>query len=361
MPFDLRRRQAITPGVPLVENVTRRLEGAADLRPVYASVSATGTLAYVSGAISRDVAIQLIDRAGRMTALSVPRAAYLSPRLSRDGMKLVVQRDDGNTSSIWIGDVSGTGVIRQLALSGTRNRFPIWSADGQRIAFQSDFEGNAGIFEQRADGTGTAERLTRADLGMTHIPNSWSPDGETLLFTVTHPDGTFTLHALSRANRNIVAIGDVQSTRYAPAASFSPDGRWVAYTASEGDANPTSGAQVVVQPFPPTGARYPIARGLHPMWSLDGKELFYHRLPDTPDHMEVVRITTQAGQPGFTFTTPMSLPLRDMQYGPPGGERNWDILPDGKRLLGLSPLDAARGQINIVINWTAELEEKLGK
>jgi len=89
--------------------------------------------------------------------------------------------------------------------------------------------------------------------------------------------------------------------------------------------------------------------------------LFYHRLPDTPDHMEVVRITTQAKQPGFTFTSPMSLPLRDMQYSQPGAERNWDIMPDGKRLLGLSPLELARGQINIVTNWTKELEEKLHK
>jgi hypothetical protein len=60
------------------------------------------------------------------------------------------------------------------------------------------------------------------------------------------------------------------------------------------------------------------------MWSPDGKELFYHRFPDTPDHME-------------------------------------DVMPDGKRFLGLSPFDASRGQINVVINWTKELEERLRK
>jgi hypothetical protein len=97
------------------------------------------------------------------------------------------------------------------------------------------------------------------------------------------------------------------------------------------------------------------------MWSPDGKELFYHRLPDTPDHMEVVRITSEANQPGFTFSAPMSLPLRDMQYSQPGAQRNWDVMPDGKRFLGLSPFDASRGQINVVINWTKELEERLRK
>jgi Tol biopolymer transport system component len=54
--------------------------------------------------------------------------------------------------------------MRQLTFGG-RNRFPIWSADGQHVAFQSDREGDLGIFWQRADGTGAAERLTKPDQG----------------------------------------------------------------------------------------------------------------------------------------------------------------------------------------------------
>jgi serine/threonine-protein kinase len=358
VPFDLGRREAMGRGVPLVENVSRRLFGELG-RPVYATVSATGTLAYVSGAISRDLAIELIDRAGHITALNDPRAAYAFPRISRDGKQLAVELDDDNGSNIWVRDMSDEGPFRQLTLAGNRNRFPVWSPDGQSIAFQSDRNGDAGLFEQRADGTGTVERLTRADRGTTHVPDSWSSNGQTLLFTVTQSDGTFTLSALSQADRKVVTLSDVRSTRYTPAATFSPDGRWFAYTASEGDANPTSGAQIVVQPFPPTGARYPVARGLHPLWSPDGKELFYHRLPDTPDHMAVVRVTTQAGQPGFAFTTPASLTLRDMQYSQPGVPRNWDIMPDGYRFLGLSPRDAARGQIDVVMNWTEELKQRV--
>ena len=61
--------------------------------------------------------------------------------------------------------------MRQLTLGG-KNRFPIRSADGQKKteAFQSDREGDLGIFWQRADGSGAAERLTKARSG--HIPRA---------------------------------------------------------------------------------------------------------------------------------------------------------------------------------------------
>ncbi len=53
---------------------------------------------------------------------------------------------------MWIYDLSGASAPRRLTFGG-KNRFPIWSADGERVAFQSDREGDLGIFWQRADGT----------------------------------------------------------------------------------------------------------------------------------------------------------------------------------------------------------------
>ena len=50
-------------------------------------------------------------------------------------------------------------------------------------AVRSDREGNAGIWWQRADGSGLAERLTKPEQGVSHIPDSWSPDGRTFSFT----------------------------------------------------------------------------------------------------------------------------------------------------------------------------------
>ena len=80
---------------------------------------------------------------------------------------------------MWIYDVSGASAMRRLTLGG-RNRVPVWSADGQRVAFQSDRDGDLGLFWQRADGTTPAERLTKPDKDTAHVPESWSPDGKTL-------------------------------------------------------------------------------------------------------------------------------------------------------------------------------------
>ncbi len=56
---------------------------------------------------------------------------------------------------------------------GGNNRFPIWTANN-RVAFQSDREGDLAIFWQSAVG-GTAERLTKPEPGTSHVPESWSP------------------------------------------------------------------------------------------------------------------------------------------------------------------------------------------
>ena len=73
--------------------------------------------------------------------------------------------------------------VRRLTFGGN-NRFPIWSGDGLRVAFQSDREGDSAVWWQPADG-GKAERLTTPDRGTSHVPESWSPDGEVLLFSAT--------------------------------------------------------------------------------------------------------------------------------------------------------------------------------
>jgi Tol biopolymer transport system component len=64
------------------------------------------------------------------------------------------------------------------------------------VAFQSDRGGDLAIFSQRADGPWAPERLTKPDKGVAHVPESWSPDGMTLLFS--EGNGTsYALEALS--------------------------------------------------------------------------------------------------------------------------------------------------------------------
>jgi Tol biopolymer transport system component len=128
--------------------------------------------------------------------------------------------------------------MRRLTLEG-RNHFPVWSPDGRSLAFQSDRNGDRGVFLQRADGTSAADQLTKPEPGTSHVPESWSPDGRTLMVAELKGD-TFTLMTLSLADRTLTRFGDARSILDPPAAAFSPDGRWVAYLVNDVGLEPSS-------------------------------------------------------------------------------------------------------------------------
>jgi Tol biopolymer transport system component len=285
--------------------------------------------------------------------LKLPPHAYQTLRISPDGKRVAVGTDDGREAIVWVYDLSGTSSIRRLTFGG-RNRFPIWSADGQRIAFQSDREGDQGIWWQPADGSGAAERLTKAEQGVTHVPGSWHPKGDRFSFSVTK-DADLSLWIFSIQDKKAAPFGDVRS-REPIGSAFSPDGRWLAYWSSEKDG--FGSRAIFVQPFPSTGAKYQISSGASPRWTRDGKELVYDlRL----GFFGAVRITTQ---PSFTFGSPVRFPKAGILGVAPTTEGNFDIAPDG-RIIG--PIRAAqsqsgtpvRPQIQVVLNWFEELKQRV--
>ena len=186
-PFDTRRPALTGAPVAIVEGVSRAtgsLTGAA-----HYSVSETGTLIYIPGpldasaALGETMQLGLIDRNGIIERLPLPADTYQTPRVSPDGTRIAFATDDGKEAIVWIYDLSGQTPRRRLTFGGN-NRFPVWSADGKRIVFQSDRDGDAALFWQAADGSGTAERLTRPRNGTAHVPESWSPHEDRFLYSV---------------------------------------------------------------------------------------------------------------------------------------------------------------------------------
>src|SRR5262249_22390117 len=173
--FDPQRGRLIGDSIPIVEGVRRGTTPAAQF-----SVSNSGTLVYLPESASGQ-GLALFDREGHSELLRVRSASYSVPRVSPDGKRIAVVIADGKADNIWINDVSGTTSARQLTLEGN-NRFPVWSADGERVVFASDRSGDPAIWWQRADGTGAAEQLTYPEKGTAHAPLSWHPHEQTLLF-----------------------------------------------------------------------------------------------------------------------------------------------------------------------------------
>jgi serine/threonine-protein kinase len=349
LPFDATRLVATGQPVRVVEGVRYSIRPAATAQ---FSVSDTGTLLYVPGPVSPASArldLAFIDRKGAIAPLNVPAGPYETARVSSDGRRVAFSSDDGDEAVVWVHDLSASTAPRRLTFGG-RNKFPVWSVDGKRVAFQSNREGDAGIYWQRADGSGRAQRLTKADTGTSHTPESWSAN-DVLLFTVTK-GSTVSLWALSTRDGKRESFGGVES-QTPTCAEFSPDGRWVAY-ATTGTGSTFS--TVYVQPFPPTGATYQVSRdddGHHPVWSRDGKELFY--VPG-PGRLASSRVTII---PSFNVSPPAFLPAAGLQ-GPPAVVRNFDIMPDGARFIGVTASDdpsqsSSGGQLHVVLNFFDEL------
>jgi serine/threonine-protein kinase len=354
VPFDVHRLEVTSGPVPIVEGVTRSLDGTTGAGEF--SVSQTGSLFYLPGPAFGSASpanLALFDPAtGAPSALKIPAGTYEHPRVSPDGTQITFGTDDGKEAIVWVYDLSGISAMRRLTFGG-RNKFPIWSGDGHHIAFQSDREGDLGIFWQRSDGIGTADRLTRPEQGAAHIAESWLPKGDVLLFSSTTRESV-TLFALSVKDRQATPFGAVQSS-FPTNATFSPDGHWVAYSSGEG----VSTNALYVQPFPTTGTKYRVssAQGLQPLWSPDGKELFFNPAPS--QYMKAT-ITTS---PAFSFTTPVQVPKPFLTGGSPT-IRNNDMTPDGKILgTGTGGLSSAGGQRNaqlqVVLNWFEELKQRV--
>src|SRR5262249_52287955 len=155
------------------------------------------------------------------------------------------------------------------------NTNPLWTLDGLKIIFQSDREGDGGLFWQRADGSDSAERLTTPEKGILHIAEAASPGGKVIMVTAV-PRESLTaggaIWALSLdGDRKLKLLIQQPTMRFLGHSVFSPDGHWLAY-----QSNPSL-SQIYVEPFPPTGAQFQIASTgeNRPLWSPDGKQIFY--------------------------------------------------------------------------------------
>ena len=362
--FDLGSHKVTGTPVPVVDGVRRGLVGANGT--AHYAFSKAGLLVYVAGPADDATTgsdLVLTNRNGATESLGLSSAPYQYPRVSPDGSQVAVGTESGGESIVWIYDLNRSTALRRLTLGG-KDRYPIWSGDGRWVVFQSTRDGDAGIFRQRADGSGSAERLTRADSGTVHIPESWSPTHDVLLYGITRNDTT-SLWQYSVATKASEPFGDVRSVSNQTAATFSPDGKWVAYATS--DRTATTENYVFVQPFPATGTRYQISQsgenGHHPMWSRDQKELFYVPLVG----QFVVR--SMKTQPNITFGNPVPV-ARTFPVAAPVTPRTFDITADG-RVIGVAIRGATTAQnssaafqlttaeVTVVLNWFEELKAKV--
>jgi dipeptidyl aminopeptidase/acylaminoacyl peptidase len=314
------------------------------------SLSATGTLAYIPGGpkVTARRTLALVDRSGKAQVLPMEPKAYLNPRISPDGKRVAVGTDDGVEAAIWIYELGAATTLRRLTVSEPGG-VPLWSYDGRYVIFRL----LGGVFRRLADGIGAAEEIVKVNPAMAYMPFAVEPFGKALAF------GAYGNTGVSSGGILILSLNGDQKTQPIPDnpsshAAFSPDGRWLAFT------TPATRRQLFVRPYPTMNAKFEIIAdgGNWPVWSPDGKQIFYVR---PPNRFFAVDIVTE---PTFNYKTAVELPITGTIHDF-GGPRNFDITPDGKHFLVVMPAaqnDASQQapvQINIVLNWFSELQQRV--
>ena len=233
--------------------------------------SRTGTLVYRSGGAAGGglVTVQWLDGAGKTQPLLAKPGFYLSVRLSPDGQRLALTMTEGSSADIWVYEWQRDTMTR-LTFGGGAIA-PV----GVPTAATSCSEGPGGMFWTRSDGAGKPQPLTQSK--NLQVPWSFTPDGKRLAFHESNPEPGLTSGPfLWRATARGCGPGSRRSFLQTPFderhPSFSPDGRWLAYSSDE------SGTyQVYVRAFPDKGGKWQISNsgGAYPVWSRNGRELFF--------------------------------------------------------------------------------------
>jgi hypothetical protein len=198
-----------------------------------------------------------------------------------------------------------------------------------------------------ADESHTPEPLlAREPPAVALFPLAWSRRGGQFAFS----------RVTAETNRDIFTwrVGETPqpfaaTPRDERAAMFSPDGRWIVYAVTEVGRE----EQIYVQSYPLGRGREVVATGIEPIWSRVGNEIFYR----SADGRSVMAVLVET-EPTLSVGTPRTL----FQGRFPVGVSFWsdyDVTPDGNRFLMLEAAEESYQQLNVVVNWFSEVQQRV--
>jgi eukaryotic-like serine/threonine-protein kinase len=131
-------------------------------------------------------------------------------------------------------------------------------------------------------------------------------------------------------------------------AALSPDGRLLAFVTDESGRD-----EVYVQAFPGPGAKLAVSTGggMQPMWSRDGRELFYRER----DSMMAVDVH---GQPFRVTAATKLFEFSALTHGADPNFADYDVAPDG-RFIAIRHDRTGTDDVQVVLNWQEELRHAL--
>ena len=279
-----------------------------------------------------------VDRNGTVTEPAGVGDAIKEISLSRDGTRVV----RSGRMSQWVHDLAGGTQTRiqsdLLTWSGG------WLPGDDRIVISSNKEGDWDLYTVSANGNGEMTLLFKKPF--TQHPMSVAADGSVLYYE-SHPVTGSDLWMLTPDGQHrplvVTPFNEVDG-------SLSPDGAYVAYYSDESGRN-----EVYATPVSGQGNRVVVSNGggVSPVWSRDGRELFYR----ANDDLMSAEIRSK---------NPLVLGARkkllDVSGFEPGYFHDFDVSPDGQRFLFIRAEPGGRPtRLDVMLNWFPELERRAGR
>jgi eukaryotic-like serine/threonine-protein kinase len=332
MPFDVARRKVLGEPAPLLSGM--RME--AGFGYAQFALSHEGTLVYLPGRNQLYVNLAFASPGGRIDTLPFPRGQYTQPRLSPDGTQLAIQaRDPVGAWEVLMMNLQ-TGVRQRVPVEGNYRAFPAsWLPSGNEMLI--------GIWSpvQFVNYGARRQSLETGKWTDIHLPGASymtvAPDGRAFVFSNWRTGELY-----------IRSLGADSTPRPMPgrgfAASYAPDGRWIAWGALDG--------AVMVSPVPPTGATYPVAEhGQMPLWTPKGDAIIYR---DGPRYYTVPVSTTNGFHAGRATI---------FADGPFVSTFAWnhDIAPDGRLLVLLSSAERQTSLVHVITGFPGVVERASNK
>jgi Tol biopolymer transport system component len=338
--FDVNRLVTVGSPVRLVENIAvSTVRGSASF-----AVSQSGTLIYMLPEPVPQKVLAWVDRDGHEQPFDMPADNYSFPRLSPDGTRVALGTGPVGATVISIWDIAERRLSRLTWGSGIATA-PVWTRDGRHLVFYSNENGGMfNVYRHASDGTGQTVRLTTTP--KPQLPHDISPDGTRIVVQELNENTGTDLSLVSMADGVETPFLASQAGEFS--GRISPNGRWIAYTSDE-----AGSFQVHVRPFTdPSAGHWLVSEnpGRAPVWSSDGRELFF--VTREPQPRALWSVSVRAGE-AFSAGSPRK--LLDWPYS----AAYYDVSKDGRRFLAVKDVEAAksqqaarRSQLMIVMNWS---------
>jgi len=340
-PFDLDRMEMTGKPVSLMEGILVRASWNGDF-----GIAGNGTLLYLSGQTT-GYDLTLLDSAGSARVLLPDLIDAQAPALSPDGRRVAFAAAREGPYEIWIFDRTQESVSR-LTFEGNA-MYPAWNPSGDTVYYSTEAGSrDRDIWRRAADGSGDPERvLERPEDQMSiTIPVA---GGAALLRenVVSKPGNEGGLYALPLA-----PVGEprpwVVSSFFERGPSFSPDARWAAYTSNESGQD-----EIYVRAFPEPKGRWQVSSGggAEPLWSVDGRTIYYRRA-------DTLFAAAVKASPTFSVGRQRMVFAAGFNPSPFHGVTNYDRDPRTGEFVVFSQHEGSTAALVVVLNWFEELRRR---